>query len=155
MANLIRSGTTPVWGIPETAATAAPELALISDLSIDSSFREQEITNHQGQPCGWLASYQDLKGSFSAQIPYDEETASAGAGIPAAVSGLASSPVKTLSALPFAAAVTAFMNSNFFDTAATDTTVIYNSTSVTMSAGAAASFSTNYTVYQWADAFGV
>lgn len=76
MPGILRQGYTPNWGIEidNLSSKWAASVTLAESFGCNSAYREHEQTNYLGQPCGYLAYYQNLTFDLSATVIHDDES---------------------------------------------------------------------------------
>ena len=162
MANIIRQGTTPAFGITvdNMSSSWATSMTLADSFNVDSAYREHEQTNHIGQPIGWMAYYQDLTFSLSATVVHDPEAATSGIFAPISGHVLGNNTGAELSLANFAmnTSIAPLIDQGIFG--APDAsgqhdfssfTVITKQVGTAQSAGGAATYNTSGQIYKWGE----
>lgn len=161
MANIIRLGTTAIFGTAVDNASSAwlASAALIDSFEFGGQYNKIEVMNNADQVTGVILNRQDLTMSISGRIKYEPGEAQ--------LSALRSFPVGNvvasellMSGFAFNASLSPLVDQTIYGTQGTDVDVstmvpVLDNTSASLSSSALATFSSSGSVYKWADVFSV
>lgn len=156
MPGILRQGHTPKWGIEidNLSSTWAASVTLAESFGCNSAYREHEQTNYLGQPCGYLAYYQDLTFDLSATVLHDKDASSTFANVSPYILGNQTAGELALSDFAMNSSLVPLMDKTIFGgtDGTIDTTsfsVVTKSVSTTQSAGSQTQFTASGQIYQW------
>lgn len=156
MAGILRQGHAPAWGIEidNVSSVWASSVTLAESFGVNSAYREHEQTNYLGQPCGYLAYYQDLTYDLSATVIYDAEATSVLAPVSPYVLGNNAAGELALSDFAMNSSLTPLIDKTIFSNASGEIdpasfTVVTKTVNTTQSAGAQTQFTASGQIYQW------
>lgn len=158
MPGILRQGHTPNWGIEidNLSSKWAASVTLAESFGCNSAYREHEQTNYLGQPCGYLAYYQDVTFDLSATVIHDDEADSTFASVSPYILGNQTASELALSDFAMNTSLVPLLDKTIFggpggtvDPASFS--VVTKSVSTTQSAGSQTQFSCSGQIYQWGE----
>lgn len=159
MANIIRLGTTAIFGTAVDNATSAwlKSAALIDSFEFGGQYNKIEVMNNADQVAGVILNRQDLTMSLSGRIQYEEGQAQLSALRAFPVGNNAASEL-LMSAFAFNDSLAPLVDQTIYGTQGTDVDMstfvpVLDNTSASLSSSALATFSSSGSVYKWADVY--
>lgn len=158
MPGILRQGHTPRWGIEidNLSSKWAASVTLAESFGVNSAYREHEPTNYLGQPCGYLAYYQDLTFDLSATVLYEKDSDSIFRNVSPYILGNETAGELALSDFAMNDSLIPLVDKAIFG--GSDGTidpasfsVVTKSVGTTQSAGSQTQFTASGQIYQWGD----
>ena len=158
MPGILRQGHTPSWGIgiDNLSSKWAASVTLAESFSVNSAYREHEQTNYLGQPCGYMAYYQDLTFDLSATVLYEKDSDSIFRNVSPYILGNETAGELALSDFAMNDSLIPLVDKTIFG--GSDGTidpasfsVVTKSVGTTQSAGSQTQFNASGQIYQWGE----
>lgn len=162
MANIIRLGTTAIFGTAVDNASSAwlASAALIDSFEFGGQYNKIEVMNNADQVTGVILNRQDLTMSISGRIKYEPGEAQLSALRSFPVGNVAASEL-LMSGFAFNASLAPLVDQTIYgsqegaDVDVSTMVPVLDNTSASLSSSALATFSASGSVYKWANVFSV
>lgn len=160
MANIIRLGTTAIFGTAVDNASSAwlQSAALIDSFEFSTQYSKQEVMNNVDQVAGVILNRQDITMSISGRIQYDPDDVQLAALRAFPVGNQAASEL-LMSGFAFNSSVAPLVDQTIYGTGAGNDVdlstfvPVFDNTSASLSSSALGTFTASGSVYKWADAY--
>lgn len=160
MANIIRLGTTAIFGTAVDNASSAwlQSAALIDSFEFSTQYAKQEVMNNIDQVAGVILNRQDITMSISGRIQYDPEDVQTAALRSFPVGNQAASEL-LMSGFAFNSSFAPMVDQTIYGTGPgsdvdlSNFVPVFDNTSASLSSSALATFSASGSVYKWAAAY--